>query len=308
MSFHDQANTRAHASSNWRRRDSGGTPSASQPKDTQNDSGLPDLGRFQATEPIRNRSADLGRPSTLQSLPQSSSDDRTAQAIADGRRVYVGNLLYHAKPEDVEALFRDGDYTMERIVMSLDPFTGRNPSYCFVELANKEQANRAMESINGRKLLGRPVKIEPAIPRKADQKPPSGPPSTRNTLPARWERDDARDHWIGAGQSGRRLFVGNLRKPRTQAESNAEVAQLFAGYSIEAISKVISEPSGNMYYAFVDLATKEEAETAARAVDGTTTAWGTIKVNKAKKDHSRKVHEREAYDRDREGVKLSSWW
>ncbi|KAF2815801.1 RNA-binding domain-containing protein [Mytilinidion resinicola] len=304
MNFQNQENTRARASTNWRRRDAGGTPSAFQPRNAQNNHEGADPGSAQATEPLRQGFRDLGRPSASPSQSQSPTDDRTAQAIADGRRIYVGNLLYHAKTEDVEALFGDGDYTIDRIVMSLDPFTGRNPSYCFVELANKEQADWAMERLNGRKLLGRPVKIKPCIPRRADRQPPSGPPSTRNTLPDRWERDDAQSHWVGAGMPGRRLFVGNLRKPRSQADSNAEIAQLFAGFAVEAISKVISGSSGDTYYAFVDLATKEEAETAARAVDGTTTSWGTIKVNKARQDHAWKVHERESFDRSREGVKL----
>lgn len=39
-------------------------------------------------------------------------DPRTLQAIADGRRVYVGNMPYMAKPDDVKGLFADGDYSM----------------------------------------------------------------------------------------------------------------------------------------------------------------------------------------------------
>jgi RNA recognition motif-containing protein len=34
------------------------------------------------------------------------------QAITEGRRLYVGNMPYMAKKEDVEALFREGDYKM----------------------------------------------------------------------------------------------------------------------------------------------------------------------------------------------------
>jgi hypothetical protein len=41
----------------------------------------------------------------------------------------------------VKALFADGDDTIDRVVMSLDNFTGWNPSYCFIELANKKQAD-----------------------------------------------------------------------------------------------------------------------------------------------------------------------
>lgn len=37
-------------------------------------------------------------------------DPRTLQAIAEGRRLYVGNMPYMAKMRDVEALFADVSY------------------------------------------------------------------------------------------------------------------------------------------------------------------------------------------------------
>ena len=37
-------------------------------------------------------------------------DPDTLQAIAEGRRLYVGNMPYMAKTKDVEMLFAEGDY------------------------------------------------------------------------------------------------------------------------------------------------------------------------------------------------------
>lgn len=37
-------------------------------------------------------------------------DPNTEQAIAEGRRLYVGNMPYIAKTKDVEMLFAEGDY------------------------------------------------------------------------------------------------------------------------------------------------------------------------------------------------------
>ena len=39
-------------------------------------------------------------------------DPNTLQAIAEGRRLYVGNMPYIAKTRDVELLFAEGDYQM----------------------------------------------------------------------------------------------------------------------------------------------------------------------------------------------------
>lgn len=51
------------------------------------------------------------------SLPEkpslrSEDDPRTLQAIAEGRRLYVGNLPYIAKTRDVESLFEGENYQM----------------------------------------------------------------------------------------------------------------------------------------------------------------------------------------------------
>lgn len=45
--------------------------------------------------------------------------------------------------------------------MSIDPYTGRNPSYCFIELKTKEQADSAMQQLSGTDILGRPAKLGP---------------------------------------------------------------------------------------------------------------------------------------------------
>ena len=39
-------------------------------------------------------------------------DPNTLQAIAEGRRLYVGNMPYIAKTRDVELLFAESDYQM----------------------------------------------------------------------------------------------------------------------------------------------------------------------------------------------------
>ena len=41
--------------------------------------------------------------------------------------------------------------------------TGRNPSYCFVDFANKDLAERVMEEYNGREFMRRPLKVKPGV-------------------------------------------------------------------------------------------------------------------------------------------------
>jgi RNA recognition motif-containing protein len=91
-------------------------------------------------------------------------DEESVKAIAEGRRLYVGNLPYRAKPSDVTSYFDSAGYPTTRISMSVDPFTGRNPSYCFLEFEDKETAQNAMQALEGKIVLGRPLKIRNAYP------------------------------------------------------------------------------------------------------------------------------------------------
>jgi RNA recognition motif-containing protein len=47
----------------------------------------------------------------------------------------------------------------EHISISIDPFTGRNPSYCFVDFNSSEEAQRAIVELNEKNMLGRPLRI-----------------------------------------------------------------------------------------------------------------------------------------------------
>ena len=123
--------------------------------------------------------------------------------------------------------------------MSIDPYSGRNPSYCFVELATKEQADRAMMELNSRELLGRPIKLGPGIIRSKNRRPrEESDQHARDTLGStrpvfdRWIRTDAPDHWKGYSEQGRRLFVGGLPRMPDHHTVNADVRELFKGYIV----------------------------------------------------------------------------
>ncbi|KAH0542298.1 hypothetical protein FGG08_003325 [Glutinoglossum americanum] len=239
------------------------------------------------------------------------SDSLVSQSIAEGRRIYIGNMPYMAKPEDVEALFADKGYKVERIDISIDPFTGRNPSYCFVELETKEHADRVMSELNGTELLGRPLKIGPGVAKssasrerplgrrggKSENREGGSPPFVFD----RWKRTDAADHWHGVSDKGRRLYVGGLPRMPDQRTVDDEIRKLFQDFTIDAVSKIISPhistraKPGNHFYLFVDFPTAEEAEAAIMALNGKSAPWGgRLVVSKARGD-SRRVEERERW-------------
>ena len=123
--------------------------------------------------------------------------------------------------------------------MSIDPYSGRNPSYCFVELATKEQADRALLELDGKEMLGRPLKLGPGVARSRAKRSHGDPDrQLRNIRDApppvfdRWIRTDAADHWKGYSEQGRRLFVGGLPRMPDHNTVNSEVRKLFEGFRL----------------------------------------------------------------------------
>ena len=141
-----QQNFRSAASTNWRVKDD--TPRVEQPQSRS---------RF-------NRSNDHGHQ---QSGSQSQSNNQQpAGEEAAGTRLYVGNLLYTAQKSDIEELFTSYGFNAVNVSISTDPSTGRNPSYCFVDVETVEEAQRAIAELNGLDVLGRGVKVSPGVARR----------------------------------------------------------------------------------------------------------------------------------------------
>ena len=111
-----------------------------------------------------------------------TSSPGARDSSAPGTRLYVGNLLYTASRQDVEALFVENGFAITGISMSVDPFTGRNPSYAFVDFETAEDANRAMENLNGMEVGGRAVKINPGVRRQGGQGGQGGETGTQSRV------------------------------------------------------------------------------------------------------------------------------
>jgi hypothetical protein len=182
--------------------------------------------------------------------------------------------------------------------MSVDPFTGRNPSYCFIELSNSAQAKAAMNQLNGKDVLGRPVKINLATTSTSRHR--------TDYIHDRWHTTGERSRFDGASDQGRRLYVGGLPQMPDQAAVNIAMRELFAGWEVDAVSKIISpheskkaEP-GNHYYVFVDFKDALEAADAVKKLDGTYKFGGNLRINHAKGGGGKKIGTRGKSELDRD--------
>lgn len=90
------------------------------------------------------------------------------QRESSDTRLYVGNLLYSAQRDDIAQFFNENGFNVANISMSIDPLTGKNPSYCFVDFDSAEDAARAMAELNGQDVLGRAVRINPGVAKRLE--------------------------------------------------------------------------------------------------------------------------------------------
>jgi len=83
--------------------------------------------------------------------------------------IYVGNVPFATTEEELEAHFAEyGSVTSARIIT--DRNTGRSKGFGFVEMSNDDEAQQAINQLNGQEFLGRNLKINEARPR--EERPP----------------------------------------------------------------------------------------------------------------------------------------
>ena len=78
--------------------------------------------------------------------------------------IYIGNLNYRVRENDLqEVLAEFGTVTSVKIVK--DRITGRSKGFGFCDIENDDDARRAIDSLNGYDLQGRPLVLKEALAR-----------------------------------------------------------------------------------------------------------------------------------------------
>ena len=80
-----------------------------------------------------------------------------------GKKLYVGNLPYSVRDEDLQQSFSEfGVVTSAKVMMERD--TGRSKGFGFVEMGTDAEAQAAINGMNGQSLGGRSVTVNEARP------------------------------------------------------------------------------------------------------------------------------------------------
>ena len=82
-----------------------------------------------------------------------------------GNKLYVGNLSYNIRDEDLNQAFAQyGSVSSAKVMMDRD--TGRSKGFGFVEMGSDAEAQAAINAMNGQALDGRAIVVNEARPRE----------------------------------------------------------------------------------------------------------------------------------------------
>jgi len=82
-----------------------------------------------------------------------------------GNKLYVGNLAYGVRDEELQQAFAPfGTVSSAKVMMDRD--TGRSKGFGFVEMGSDAEAQAAINGMNGQALDGRAIVVNEARPRE----------------------------------------------------------------------------------------------------------------------------------------------
>jgi cold-inducible RNA-binding protein len=86
-------------------------------------------------------------------------------------KLFVGNLSFNLTENDLQDAFAEYGTVTEVNVM-MDRATNRPRGFAFVTMSSKEEADKAVQGMNGKQLDGRALTVNEARPR--EERPPGG--------------------------------------------------------------------------------------------------------------------------------------
>ena len=79
------------------------------------------------------------------------------------KKLYVGGLSYSTTEDALKQAFSEAG-TVESAVIIIDRMTNRSKGFGFVEMSTEEEAQKAIEALNGKEFEGRTITVNEARP------------------------------------------------------------------------------------------------------------------------------------------------
>lgn len=79
-------------------------------------------------------------------------------------KLYVGNLSYEVTEGDLKQAFEPAGQ-VDSVSIINDKYTGRSKGFGFVEMPSNDEGKAAIQTLNGKELKGRAIKVNEARPK-----------------------------------------------------------------------------------------------------------------------------------------------
>ena len=76
-------------------------------------------------------------------------------------KIYVGNLNYDTEEETLRSLFAEHG-TVSSVSIITDRYTGMSKGFGFIEMSTTDEAQAAVNALNGREVDGRTIRVNEA--------------------------------------------------------------------------------------------------------------------------------------------------
>jgi RNA recognition motif-containing protein len=86
-------------------------------------------------------------------------------------KLFVGNLSFNTTENDLQDAFAAHGTVVETNLM-MDKMSGRPRGFAFITMSTPEEAQKAIDALNGKELDGRALTVNIARPR--EERPPGG--------------------------------------------------------------------------------------------------------------------------------------
>ena len=82
--------------------------------------------------------------------------------MEEQKKIYLGNLEYGVTESDLRNLLEEKGISVQEIKLISDKYTNRPKGFGFAEFATEEEAQKAIDALNGQELNGRTLKVSKA--------------------------------------------------------------------------------------------------------------------------------------------------
>lgn len=197
-----------------------------------------------------------GRVNSVAGETSAPAQDTTSEAA---RRLYVGNIPRTVSKDELRK-FVEEHGAVEKAEVMYDKYSGRSRRFGFVTMKTTEDANAAIEKLDGTELSGRKIKVN------ITESP------LQSVDPSLLQAEDSQ--FI---DSPHKVYVGNLAKTVT----TETLKKFFKGTVVSAKVCRVPGTSKSSGFGFVTFSSEEDVESAISSFNNTLLEGQKVRVNRA---------------------------